>query len=103
MDTFVLGHPVHENLFHANEAGMKFKDEGLKNKIKYFESNIFSINETHYTNKGKLKIDNFEMFEAIRKKRDKGGTLLGIHKGLNPILINEYSDRIWPTGKLARK
>ena len=38
--------------------------------------------------KGKLKIENFEIFEAIRKKQ-KGGTILGAHKALNPILIEE--------------
>ena len=31
------------------------------------------------------------MFEAIRKKM-KGGTLIGAHKSLDPILIEEYSE-----------
>ena len=37
------------------------------------------------------KICDFEFFEAIRKK-DKGGTLIGAHKSLDPVLIEEYSD-----------
>ena len=49
------------------------------------------MQETHYTNKGKLKIKDFEIFEAIRKKA-KGGSAIGVHKDLNPFLIQEYSD-----------
>ena len=41
--------------------------------------------------KGKVKIENFETFEAIRKK-EKGGTIIGVHKALKPVLIEEYSD-----------
>ena len=36
-------------------------------------------------------MDNYEIFEAIRKK-EKGGTLIGAHKALNPMLIQEYSE-----------
>jgi hypothetical protein len=37
-------------------------------------------------------IDDFEIFETIRKGKIKGGTMIGAHKGLNPILINELND-----------
>ena len=36
-------------------------------------------------------MENYEIFEAIRKKQS-GGTLVGVHKALNPILIEEYSE-----------
>ena len=32
------------------------------------------------------------IFEAIRNKKD-GGTLIGVHQGLNPVLIKEYSEK----------
>ena len=51
---------------------------------------MFTIQETHYNTKGRVKIPNFEMFEVIRSK-GKGGTVLGAHKALQPILISEYS------------
>ena len=35
--------------------------------------------------------ENYEVFEAILKKA-KGGTLIGAHKALNPILIEEYCE-----------
>ena len=51
------------------------------------------MQETHFNKKGKLnaKLQDFEIFEAIRK-RQKGGTLLAAHKSLDPILIEEYSE-----------
>ena len=49
------------------------------------------MQETHYTTKGKVQIDNIEVFEAIRKK-SKGGTMIGAHTALKPFLISEYSD-----------
>ena len=36
-------------------------------------------------------MENFEVFEAIRKKA-KGGTIIGAHKALEPVLIQEYSN-----------
>ena len=42
--------------------------------------------------KGQFQIDNFEIFESIRKNKEKGGTLLGVHKSLEPVLIEEYSE-----------
>ena len=42
--------------------------------------------------KGKFAIEGFETFEAIRNKKD-GGTLIGAHKGLRPVLIREYSEK----------
>ena len=52
---------------------------------------IFTIQETHFRKKGLLKIENYEIFEAIRKKQS-GGSLIGAHKALNPILIDEFND-----------
>ena len=71
---------------------MKYKDEDLKNKIKFFESAIFSVQETHYQKKGKFKIQNFVIFESIRKNKENGGSMLGIHVALQPVLIKEYNE-----------
>ena len=32
------------------------------------------------------------MFESIRKNKEKGGSMLGVHVGLQPVLIQEYND-----------
>ena len=80
------------HLLHTNAADLKHKSEDLKNKIKYFETKIFSLNETHYKKKGHFKLENFVIFEAIRKNKEKGGTMIGIHEGLKPVLIEEYNE-----------
>ena len=36
-------------------------------------------------------MQDYQIFESIRKHK-KGGTLLGIHSGLEPIQINKYND-----------
>ena len=80
------------NLLHTNAAGLKYKSNDLKNKNKFFKSSVFSIQETHFSKKGQFKMNNFTIFESIQKSKEKGGTLLGIHSGLKPVLVKEYSD-----------
>ena len=78
------------NIFSTNANGLNEKENSLKSELKYFNASIFCIQETHYTTKGKLKIENYNIFESIRDK-EKGGTLLGVHCSLNPKLISEHS------------
>ena len=47
------------NLLHVNAADMKNKAEDLKNKIKYFDSSIVSIQETHFRKKVDLSLITF--------------------------------------------
>ena len=72
-----------ENLtiFSTNAAGLKAKMESFKSEISNSKAAIFTIQESHFNKKGKLRLENFEVFEAIRKKQ-KGGTIIGAHKGL---------------------
>ena len=77
-------------MMSANAAQLKGKLNSFKSELKASNSAIFTLQECHYATKGKVQIENFEVFEAIRKKV-KGGSMIGIHKALNPILIEEYS------------
>ena len=70
---------------------MKYKVEDLKNKIKYFELSIVSVQKTHYRRKGQFKLD-YVVFEAIRKHKEKGGSMLIVHENLKPVLIKEFND-----------
>ena len=63
----------------------------MKSNISNLDIGIFTIQESNYSKRGRIKIDNFEIFEAIRSKAG-GGTILGAHISLQPILIQEYSD-----------
>ena len=75
----------------ANAAQLKSKLSSFKSILKQSNAGIFTIQESHYPTKGKVQIENFEIFEAIRKKA-KGGTMIGVHKALKPCLIQEYSN-----------
>ena len=77
-------------MMSTNAAQLKGKLGSFKSELKSCNAGIFTVQETHYATKGKLQIENFEVFEAIRKKV-KGGTMIGVHKGLKPFLIEEYS------------
>ena len=54
-------------MFSTNAAGLKSKVQSLKNEIKSVNAAIFTVQETHFPKKGKFKLENFEIFEAIRK------------------------------------
>ena len=79
------------NVFTANANGLKNKVNSLKSHISNLNIGIFTIQESNFAKRGKLKINNFEIFEAIRTKAG-GGTIVGAHSSLQPILIQEYSD-----------
>ena len=78
-------------VFSTNAEGMKNKIQSLKNEIISSKIAIFTLQESHFRKKGSLRIDDFEIFEAIRKKQG-GGTVIGAHRALNPVLIEEYDD-----------
>ena len=79
------------NIFSTNAAQLKGKLDSFKNGLNETNAEIFTVQETHYANKGQFQVRNFEIFEAIRKKA-KGGTAIGVHKALKPVLISEHSD-----------
>ena len=78
-------------IYSSNAAGLKFKLESLKNVVKNVNAAVFTVQETHFVKKGKFRMENYETFEAIRKKWN-GGTLIGAHKSLKPVLISEYCE-----------
>ena len=80
------------SVLSTNAADLNHKSEDLKNKVRFFESSIFAVQETHYRKKGRFKMQDFHIFESIRKNKEKGGSLLGVHVGLEPVLISEYSE-----------
>ena len=78
-------------MFTDNANGMKRKVESLLSHIKHLEIGVFTIQETRYVKRGNVKVADFDIFEAIRKK-EGGGTMIGVHRSLKPTLIQEYSD-----------
>ena len=66
--------------------------KSFKQELKRSKAGIFTLQETHFKTKGKLKVDDFEVFESIRKGKENGGTAIGVHKALQPVLISEYDE-----------
>ena len=60
---------------------MKKKEHSLISTIKEIKAGIFTIQETNYTKKGKLEVDEYGIYEALRRK-EGGGTLFGVRKTL---------------------
>ena len=80
-------------MFSANCAGLRNgKLKSLNAEVYNSNSNIVTLQETHFKEKGKIHMDKcFVVFEAIRRKKG-GGTAVAIHEDLKPKLIKEYSD-----------
>ena len=78
-------------VFSCNSGGLKSKINSFKHEITKSGAAIFTIQETHFTKKGKLKLLEYEIFEAIRSNKQGGGTMIGVHKALRPMLVREYS------------
>ena len=63
-----------ENLtiFSTNAAGLKFKVQSLKNELKNSQAAAFSIQESHFIKKGKLKISSYANSSSVAA--EKGAT-----------------------------
>ena len=72
---------------------MNTKVHSLKYQLKESNAAIFTIQETNFKKKGRFKCAEFEIFEAIRQNKEKGGCLLGIHKSLEPVLVEENLEK----------
>ena len=75
-------------MFSFNAAGLQSKLNSFKCEISRTNAGLFTVQESHYATKGKVQIENYEIFEAIRKSKEKGGTIVGAHKALKPIIYN---------------
>ena len=80
------------NIFAANANGLQGKEVSLKHEVNEANASIFCIQETKFRKKGRFVMENFVTFEAIRKNKEKGGTIIGLKEKLKPVLIEKYSD-----------
>ena len=79
-------------LFSTNAAGLKNgKVKSLKKEVINTKSNVITVQETHFSQKGRFQMQGMVIFEAIRKKKG-GGTMLAIHEDFKPKLIEEYNE-----------
>ena len=79
----------------VNAAGLKPKLSTFKKVINTLQPALFFIEETKFKEEGKLKIENFLIFELTRESRDGGGGLaIGCIKQLKPVLARKGTDSI---------
>ena len=55
---------------------------------------IFFIEETKCKDAGKLKFENYIVFELVRQKREGGGLAIGCAKELQPVWVREGGDYV---------
>ena len=65
----------------------------MKHELVETKSQIFTIQESQFKSKGRVKIKDFVIFETLRKNKESGGTMTGIHDSLEPVLIEEYCEK----------
>ena len=82
-------------LVGVNAAGISSKLDSLNFLLKEVQPTVFFIEETKYRDSGKLKIENYHIFELVRQSKDGGGGLaLGCLKELQPVWMREGDDLV---------
>ena len=79
----------------VNAAGLSSKMLSFKCVMQELSPSVFMIQETKLKSQGKIKIENYIVFELLRTQQKGGGGLaMGVRKELNPILIREGNDEV---------
>ena len=79
----------------VNSAGLGSKLSTFKKVLSELKPSVFFVEETKFKDAGKLKIDNFHVYELVRENRDGGGGLaLGVAKELNPVWVREGDNAV---------
>ena len=81
-------------LLGVNSAGLKSKLTTFRKVLSKLQPSIFFIEETKYKDVGRLKFDNFIVFELVRKTKDGGGLAIGCSKELQPVWMREGDDYV---------
>ena len=76
----------------SNAAGLLNKMESFKRNISVFNPGVFFIQESKTRRKSKVKLDNYVIFEQIRKDSGGGGLLTAVHKNFEPVSVGDGKD-----------
>ena len=79
----------------VNAAGIRSKLSSFKNALEELKPGVFFIEETKMKDKGKIKFNNYDIFELTRQSRDGGGGLaIGCLKELQAVCVREGDDAV---------
>ena len=68
-----------------NTAGLKSKKDSLSHIIKVLDfPACITLQETKFSSRGNLKLDNYDVFEKVRSDKGGGGLLTAVDKNLDP-------------------
>ena len=75
-------------------AGLSNKLFTFKKMVAELKPSVFYFEETKYKEEGKLKLDNFVIFELVMESKEGGGLALGCVKELNPVLVRKGDEEV---------
>ena len=79
----------------VNASGLGSKLSTFRKVLSDLRPSVFFVEETKFKDEGRLKVNNYVIFEHVRETRDGGGGIaLGCIKELNPVLISKGSDGV---------
>ena len=78
----------------VNANGLRSKLSTFRKVIAKLQPSVFFVEETKYQDAGKLKLDNFIIFELIRKNKSGRGLALGCAKELQPVWVREGNNQV---------
>ena len=81
-------------LVGVNANGLKSKLNTFRKVLVDLQPSMFFIQESKYKTTGRLKFENFEIFEMVRKHKDGGGLAIGCQKELKPVWVREGNDEV---------
>ena len=76
----------------GNAAGLLNKKSSFLRNILIFKPAAYLIQETKVNRKNQLLVDDYVIFEHVRKVNAGGGVLTAVHKALDPISIGDEID-----------
>lgn len=80
-------------LLGVNAAGLKSKIFTFKKVLDSLNPSVVFIEETKYKEEGKLKLDNYIIFELVRESGDGGGGLaIACTEDLKPVMTRKGND-----------
>ena len=79
----------------VNAAGIKSKMTSFKNVLNGLNPSVFFIEETKIKVPGRLKFENYDVFELVRESQDGGGGLaIGCLKDLQAVWVRAGDDEV---------
>ena len=78
----------------VNAAGLKSKFFTFKKVINELKPSVFFVKESKFREEGKLKMDNYIIFESVRDSREGGGLAIGCVRDLCPVLVSKGCDEV---------